>query len=287
MILKMLGIVVIALFILWIWRRIAGDNVTPIQLFNRYTFNIIPNTFNGIGRVIGSGVALIYCGALLVGFFSGFYALYKGTDLLVGQIIWQVSSIKTTGEVLDADNSRNMSQALVRFNDQNGQQYEFTYTANYNGTQFSIGEKLPVYYQSESVLKSATLNNKGAYAGVVFLYFYGLAVSMFAIFVGRSLYRSIKKDRGIARLEKEGMLISVKVSAIIPSGNYLRARAEYRPMLSKAVYYYESGPIALDSVDLERLKGATAKVKVLPTDPSIYLFYTEDLKKQIQMKEDR
>lgn len=282
MILKMLGIVIIALFALWVWRKIAGDDATPVQLFNRYTGNIIPNTFSAIGRVIGSGVALIYCGALLVGFFSGFYALYKGTDLLVGQIVWQVSSIQTTGEVLEADNNRNMSQALVRFSDQKGELYEFVYTANYNGTEFTIGETLPVYYQENSVLKSATLNNKGPYAGVAFLYLYGIAVSLFAIFVIRNLYRSVKKDRGSARLKREGMLISVTISGIIPSGDYLRASAEYRPMLSKAVYYYESGLIAIDSVDIERLQGATAKVEILPNDPSIYRFYTEDLVKSVK-----
>lgn len=282
MILKMLGIVIIALFALWVWRKIAGDDVTPVQLFNRYTGNIIPNTLSAIGRVVGSGVALIYCGALLVGFFSGFYSLYKGTDLLINQIVWQVSSIKTTGEVLEADNNRNMSQALVRFSDQKGLQYEFVYTANYNGTEFTIGETLPVYYQENSVLKSATLNNKGAYAGVVFLYIYGISVSLFAIFVIRNLYRSVKKDRGSARLKREGMLISVTISGIIPSGDYLRASAEYRPMLSKAVYYYESGLIAIDSVDIERLQGATAKVEILPNDPSIYRFYTEDLVKSVK-----
>lgn len=282
MILKMLGIVIIALFALWVWRKIAGDDVTPVQLFNRYTGNIIPNTLSAIGRVVGSGVALIYCGALLVGFFSGFYALYKGTDILINQIVWQVSSIKTTGEVLEADNNRNMSQALVRFSDQKGELYEFVYTANYNGTEFTIGETLPVYYQENSVLKSATLNNKGAYAGVAFLYLYGIAVSLFAIFVIRNLYRSIKDDRGSARLKREGMLISVTISGIIPSGDYLRASAEYRPMLSKAVYYYESGLIAIDSVDIERLQGATAKVEILPNDPSIYRFYTEDLVKSVK-----
>lgn len=282
MILKMVGIVVVALLVLWLWRKIVGDQVTPVQLFNRYTFNIIPNLFGAIGRIVGSGVALVYCGALLVGFFSGFYALYKGTDHLIDQIVWQVKNVKTVGEVLDADNTRNMSQALVRFSDQAGKSYEFVYTANYNGTEFSVGEKLPVYYLPNAVLKSATLNNVGAYGVVAFLYFYGLAVSVFAIFVGRSLYRSIQKDRLQARLKKEGMLISVKVSSIIPHGDYLRARAEYQPMLSKEVYYYESELIALDSIDLDRLQGAIAKVEILPDKPSVYRFDTEALIRSVR-----
>lgn len=281
MILKMLGIVTLALLLLWLWRRIMGDEVTPVQLFNRYTFHLIPQTFNFIGHLIGSGAALIYCIGLLLGFFSGFYALYKGTDHLVTQIFWQVSSIKTSGEVLEADNSRNMSEALVRFYDQQGERYEFVYTANYNGTIFTPGETLPVYYQADAVLKSATLNDKGAYGVVAFLYVYGFAVSFFAIFVGRNIYRSIKNERRQARLEREGMLISVKVQAIIPQGDYLRARAEYRPLLSAAVYHYESGLIPLDSVDLERLQGAIAKVMILPDDPATYRFYTDELVRSI------
>lgn len=277
MLLKFIVLVFIIAILLRIFSPILNKDSLLVRLFNRYTFNVVPNTLGIISTIFGSGIALIYGGALLLGFFSGFYALYKGTDLLVSHIKWQVTSIKTEGEVLNADNKRNMSQALVRFSDQNGAQYEFVYTANYNGTEFTIGEILPVYYQKDAPLKSATLNNKGAYAGIAFLYFYGIAVSLFAIFVIGNVYRSIRKDRQKSRLEHEGILFSVKVTAVIPSGDYLIARAEYQPMFSKAVYYYESGRIELDAIDLDKLKGATAKVKILPKDPSTYLFYTEEL----------
>ncbi len=282
MLLKFIVLVFIVVILLKIFSPILNKDSLLVRLFNRYTFNVVPNTLGVISTIFGSGIALIYGGALLLGFFSGFYALYKGTDLLIEQIVWQVSSIKTTGEVLDADNSRNMSQALVRFADLNGEQYEFVYTANYNGTEFSIGEKLPVYYQADAPLKSATLNNKGAYAGVAFLYFYGIAVSLFAIFVIGNVYRSFRKDRRKSRLEQEGILLSVKVTAIIPSGDFLIARAEYQPMFSKEIYYYESGHIELDAINPDKLKGATAKVKILPKDPSTYLFYTEELANSVR-----
>lgn len=278
MILKMLGIVALALFLLWVFRRIAGNEMTFGQFFNRCTFNLFPM----LGHLLTSGLLLIYFGAILVGSFSGFYALYKGTDLLIGQIVWQVSSIQTTGEVLEADNDRNMSQALVRFSDQKGQQYEFVYTANYNGTEFRIGEMLPVYYQENSILKSATLNNKGAYAGVAFLYFYGIAVSLFAIFVGRNLYRGYRRDRGEARLKTEGMTISVPVTRIVPDGNYFAVEAVYQPTFSKVEYRYLSGNISMDRSDLDRVKGAIAKVTILPKDPSVYSFHTEDFARLVR-----
>ncbi|UNM97499.1 hypothetical protein MMG00_06560 [Ignatzschineria rhizosphaerae] len=285
MVLKMLGIVALSLLILWLWRKVVGDNVTLIEFINRYTFNIIPKTLTIIKTIIGSGFALIYCLGLLVGFSSGFYTLYKGTDYLIDQISWQSTSIKVTGKIIDADNSKNMSEALVRFEDQEGLMHEFLYRANYNGTHFDIGEALPVYYQSENPVKSATLNNKGAYGVIAFLYFYGLAVSSFAIFFIVRVYQGYRRERGEARLEKEGRLITVKVTRLINQGDYLLAEAEYHPVLSNAIYYYVSGRIAVEDVDLNKLVGASAKVKILPSDPSIYLFYTEDLVRLVRFED--
>lgn len=278
MVLKMLGIVALALLILWLWRKLVGDDVTLIEFFNRCTFNIIPNTLKIITTLIGSGLVLIYCIGLLIGFFSGFYTLYKGTDYLIDQISWQGSSVKTSGKIIDVDNSKNMSEAMVRFEDQAGSTHEFLYRASYNGTHFYIGEVLPVYYQPENPIKSATLNNKGAYGAIAFLYFYGLAVSSFAIFFIIRVYRGYRREWGEARLDKEGILISVKVTHLIPYGtDYLVAEAEYQPVLSKAVYRYRSEPMKMDSIDFENLMGMMAKVKILPNNPAIYLFDTEAL----------
>ena len=113
MLLKFIVLVFIIAILLRIFSPILNKDSLLVRLFNRYTFNVVPNTLGIISTIFGSGIALIHGGALLLGFFSGFYALYKGTDLLVSHIKWQVTSIKTEGEVLNADNKRNMSQALV------------------------------------------------------------------------------------------------------------------------------------------------------------------------------
>lgn len=279
MILKMLAIVALALFLLWVFRRVAGDDVTFGQFFNRCTFNLFPM----LGRLLTSGLLLIYLGGILVGFFSGFYTLYKGTDLLVRQISWNYSSVKVIGTVLDADNDKNMSEAIVQFTDLDGAEYMFRYKANYNGTVFTVDETLPVYYlPGTNPENSATLNNKGAYAGVAFLYFYGIAVSTFGIFVGRNLYRGYRRDQGVAKLKTEGMIISVPVSRIVPDGDYFAVEAVYQPTFSKVEYRYLSGSISIDHSDLDRVKGMTAKVTILPKDPLTYLFHTDDFARLVR-----
>lgn len=226
-----------------------------------------------MGNLLGSLIGIIYIGALILGFFSGFYALFEGTNILIAQVLQQLSSQEALGMIIDADNSPNMSEAMVRFTDLTGETYEFLYRASFNGTVFTVGEAVPVYYQPDmNPALSATLNNKGAYGAVAFLYFYGFAVSAFGIYVGRSVYRGYQKKRGLKKLQTEGKRILAKITAIIPKGEQISLKAEYQPIFSNKVYDYISDPILYDDEDISRLIGATVQVKILPKKPKVYQF---------------
>ncbi|MHC5224831.1 DUF3592 domain-containing protein [Ignatzschineria sp. LJL83] len=226
-----------------------------------------------MGNLLGSFFGIIYLGALILGFFSGFYALFEGTNILITQILQQLSSQEVLGMIIDADNSPNMSEAMVRFTDLAGETHEFFYRASFNGTVFTVGETVPVYYQPDmNPALSATLNNKGAYGAVAFLYFYGFAVSAFGIYVCRSVYKAYQKERGIKKLQTEGKFVSAKITAIIPKGERISLKAEYQPLLSNKVYDYISDPIPFDDDDISRLIGATVQVKILPKKPKFYQF---------------
>ena len=226
-----------------------------------------------MGNLLGSFFGIIYLGILILGFFSGFYALFEGTNILITQILQQLSSQEVLGMIMDADNCPNMSEAMVKFTDLAGETHEFFYRASFNGTIFTVGETVPVYYQPDmNPALSATLNNKGAYGAVAFLYFYGFAVSAFGIYVSRSVYKNHQKKRGLAKLRIEGKLISAKITAIIPKGEYISLKAEYQPILSNKVYDYISDSIIYDNEEISRLIGATVQVKILPKNPKIYQF---------------
>src|SRR5699024_12672044 len=99
MLLKFIVLVFIIAILLRIFSPILNKDSLFVRLFNRYTFNVVPNTLGIISTMFGAGIALIGGGAMLLGVLSGFLPLDTDMDVLVSHVTWQVTGIKTAGEV--------------------------------------------------------------------------------------------------------------------------------------------------------------------------------------------
>ncbi len=253
-------------------RLVFGYLGFGMKFINRYTWNIIPKTMNLIGNIVGTGLGTVFIVALLLGYGTGFYALYEGTVQLTRVISRHVSSIETSGIILDADNRSNMSQALVEFEDQDGNQYQQIFTANYNGTYYSKGSSIPVYYLPGNVERSATLNITGGYIAVGFLFFYGFAVagffSMMVFFRVRDQNRGKRRGKRI----KKWITIKLPVVKIYRVGNSISLQVDYREAGTGKIHHLYSAHILESGLNLKKLEGAGVLVRINPQNPEEYDF---------------
>lgn len=166
-----------------------------MRVFNRFTWNILPKTWNLIVATLSLGIGLIYIVAVLAGYSTGYFALYKAGDLLIHSVSTDLQKVKVEGKIIDADNRPNMSEAIVEYKTKSGEVRQFKYTATYNGTTFHVGDKVPVYYVLGESRTVQTINNKGPYVAIAFLLIYGLAVGGGGTIIVLKVIRSVRASR--------------------------------------------------------------------------------------------
>lgn len=262
----------ILLSVLLILKLVSAYLGVILRLINRYTFNIIPRIGHLFQFILGAGLSSIFIIALLCGFGTGFYALYKGTEILIPHLIRHTTSVKVMGEVLDANNQPNMSRALVGFKDHQGQSHEFVYVASYNGTTFTKGSAIPVYYLPENIENSATLNLWGAYGAVGFLYLYGFAVAGFFIARVYLVWKKSDEKKTAAQLDTAPIYLKIPVSKLLSVNDDVIIQLDYKAPSTGKVFHYFSQNIAVSASDLIRLENAFFTVKVNPQNYAHYEF---------------
>lgn len=266
-------IMIIGILALGLILKLISAYLSVIMRFiNRYTFNSIPNILNFVGSIFGTGLSIIFTIALLLGFSTGFFALYKGTTILSSHISRHYSSIEVTGKIIDVDNSPNMSDALVVFTDKMGRSHEFVYTASYNGTVFHVGDKVPVYYLPNDILRSATLSLSGGYVATGFFYLYGFAVAGYFVL---NIYLTRKKAKRAKRsklIDQAPVYLKLPVSKLLPVNGNVIIQLDYKEPLTGKEYHYFSQNVKVSEEDKIRLENAFFTVTVNPENYSHYDF---------------
>lgn len=243
-----------------------------IRFINRYTFNIIPNTLNFVGSIFGTGLSVFFTIALLLGFSTGFFALYKGTTILSSHISRHYSSVKVIGQIIDVDNSPNMSDALVGFTDEEGRSHEFVYTASYNGTVFHVGDQVPVYYLPNDILRSATLTLSGGYVATGFFYLYGFAVAGYFVLNIYLTRKKAKRAKRSALIDQAPVYLKLPVSQLLPVNGDVIIQCDYKDSFTEKEYHYFSQKVKVSEADKIRLENAFFTVTVNPENYSHYEF---------------
>lgn len=252
-----------------------------IRFINRYTFNIIPNTLNFVGSIFGTGLSVFFTIALLLGFSTGFFALYKGTTILSSHISRHYSSVKVIGQIIDVDNSPNMSDALVGFTDEEGRSHEFVYTASYNGTVFHVGDKVPVYYLPNDILRSATLTLSGGYVATGFFYLYGFAVAGYFVLNIYLTRKKAKRAKRSALIDQAPVYLKLPVRQLLPVNGDVIIQCDYKDPFTGKEYHYFSQKVKVSEADKIRLENAFFTVTVNPENYSHYEFDMAQIKRVI------